>query len=96
MSKSDNPRGEIFQDFIASNNLYVCNIGNKFTYECTMGKSIIDVTFVTTPMADRILNWVVHDEDYLSDHKLITYYLTFETPQTVLFRNLKKGQLVPV
>ena len=34
---------------------------------------------------------MVHDEDYLSDHKLITYYLTFETPQTVLFRNLKKA-----
>ena len=91
MSKSDNLRGEVFQDFIASNNLYVCNIGNKFTYECATGKSIIDVTFVTTPMADRILNWMVHDEDYLSDHKLITYYLTFETPQTVLFRNLKKA-----
>ena len=29
MSKSDNTRGEVFQDF----NLYVCNIGNKFTYE---------------------------------------------------------------
>ena len=63
MSKSDNLRGEVFQDFIASNNLYVCNIGNKFTYECATGKSIIDVTFVSTPIADRIINWVVHDED---------------------------------
>ena len=46
---------------------------------------------MSTPVADRIINWVVHDEDYLSDHKLITFNLTFEKPQTVMFRNFRKA-----
>ena len=77
MSESANSRGEVFEDFIALNNLFVCNIGNKFTYDCILGQSIIDITIVSTPTVDRIINWKVHDEDYLSDHKLITYELDF-------------------
>ena len=77
MSESANSRGEVFEDFITLNNLFVCNVGNKFTYDCVIGKSIIDITLVSTLLVDRIGNWTVHDEDYLSDHKLISFNLNF-------------------
>ena len=79
MSESANSRGDVFEDFIALNNLFVCNIGNKYTYDCAIGQSIIDVTLVSTTIVDRIENWRVHDEDQLSDHKLISYNLSFDT-----------------
>ena len=91
MSESANSRGEVFEDFITSNELFVCNIGNKYTYDCATGKSIIDVTFVSTPTVDRIKNWMVHDEDYLTDHKLITFELSFDKTPPSLFRNYKKA-----
>ena len=91
MSESANQRGEVFEDFLTLNNLFVCNLGKKYTYDCATGKSIIDITIVSTPLVDRIQNWKVHDEDYLSDHKLISFNLTFNKPPPGLFRNFKKA-----
>ena len=54
MSESANQRGEILEDFISLNNLFVCNIGNKFTYDCATGKSIIDITLVSNLLVDRV------------------------------------------
>ena len=91
MSESANSRGEVFEDFITLNDLFVCNIGNKYTYDCATGQSIIDVTIVSTPIVDRIENWKIHDKDYLSDHKLISFNLSFDKPPPGLFRNFKKA-----
>ena len=91
MSKSANSRGEVFEDFIALNNLFVCNIGNKYTYDCALGKSIIDITIVSTPTVDRIRKWKVHDEDYLSDHKLISYELYVHKEPPRVSRSYKKA-----
>ena len=91
MSESDNARGEIFEDFITSNGLFVCNIGNKFTYDCALGQSIIDITITSSLLADRVNDWTVHDENYFSDHKLITYNLNFNKAQTYKSRNYKKA-----
>ena len=89
MSESSNSRGEILEDFITLNNLFVCNIGNKYTYDCAIGKSIIDTTLASTQLVDRIRYWKVHDEDYLSDHKLISFLFEFKKPPSGLFRNFK-------
>ena len=91
MSESANAREEVFEDFITLNGLFVCNIGKKNTYDCATGQSIIDVTIVSTPIVDRIENWKVHEEDYLSDHKLISFNLSFDKPPPGLFRNFKKA-----
>ena len=56
MSEIENQRGEILEDFITLNNLMVCNIGNRFTYDCAIGKSIIDITMASTLLVDRIKN----------------------------------------
>ena len=91
MSESVNSRGEIFEEFISQNNLFVSNMGNKNTYDCATGKSIIDITMVSTLLADKIRNWVVHDEDYFSDHKMISYNLDTKKPPPIFLRNFKKA-----
>ena len=90
MSETSNYRGEIFEDFITQSNLLVCNRGNKYTYDCAIGKSIIDITLVTIPLVDRIKDWKVHDEDYLSDHKLITF--TRLVIKLQVFLSLRSGR----
>ena len=91
MSKSNNIRGDIFEDFLTLNNLLVSNVGDKYTYECATGKSIIDITIVSVCLFDRIKDWVVHDEDYFSDHKLISFHLDFSKPTPCFSRNFKKA-----
>ena len=59
MSQTSNSRGEKFEDFITANELNVCNIGSKPTYDCKTGKSIIDVTITTNDIHDKIKNWTV-------------------------------------
>ena len=73
MSESANSRGDVLEDFIALNNLFVCNIGNKYTYDCATGQSIIDITLVSQPLVDRVSNWKVHEENYFTDHKLVLF-----------------------
>ena len=91
MSESANKRGEVFEDFITLNNLFVCNTGNKYTYDCATGRSIIDITMVSTPLVDRVNNWNVQDENYFTDHKLITFNLNFSTQPPGVFRNFKRA-----
>ena len=90
-SNSTNPRGEVFEEFICQNNLLLCNVGNKPTYDCSIGRSIIDITLVTSQISDRIQSWTVQDENYGSDHKLITFTLNSNSIQTAKFRNYKKA-----
>ena len=91
MSESNYDRGDIFEDFLTLNNLLVSNVGNKYTYDCATGKSIIDITIVSMYLFDRIKDWVVHDEDYFSDHKLITFHIEFNKPPPCFSRNFKKA-----
>ena len=78
MSESANSRGEVLEDFITLNNLFVCNIGNKYTYDCATGQSIIDITVVSNPLVDTVSNWKVNDENYFTDHKLISFNMKFK------------------
>ena len=40
---------------------------------------------------DRINDWKVHEEDYLTDHKLISFTLDFSKPKPSRSRNFKKA-----
>ena len=91
MSESANQRGEILEDFITLNNLFVCNIGNKYTYDSATGKSIIDITPMSTLLVDRVSNWKVHDENYFTNHNLISFSINFKKQPPVVFRNFKKA-----
>ena len=69
----------------------VCNIGCKPTYDCPTGKTIIDATIASYDLTDRISEWRVHDKDYFSDHKLITFKFNLNIKISARFRNFKKA-----
>ena len=60
-----NSRGEFVEDFIIQNNLQCLNVGNNWTFQGPMGKSIIDVTISNYSLATKISNWKV--ENHLED-----------------------------
>ena len=82
-----NLRGEQFEKVIAQYNLTVCNIGGKYTFETGNRKSIIDVTLSSLKISESIKSWNVHDQDYLSDHKLISFSLDFNSNGAEMTRN---------
>ena len=59
----------MFEDFIVSNMLTLQNIGSNWTFESTLGKSIIDITLMTLGVAGRINSWWVNTDWLNSDHK---------------------------
>ena len=91
MEENPNQRGDKFEELIAIMDLTVCNVGRKYTFDCSRGKSIIDVTLTSCLISERINNWKVHDEDYLSDHKLISFNLTFDKAKASITRNYNKA-----
>jgi len=71
-SKSDNKRGRELSEFILENSLKLENIGNKNTFECATGASIIDIT-LSRNLPIPISKWRVSTKDNHSDHHTIRY-----------------------
>jgi ribonuclease HI len=73
-SKSDDSRGDLFNDFIAENNLLLLNNNeNIATYHTTRGESFIDLTLTNVNCVSLIKNWEVLEIDSLSDHRFISF-----------------------
>ena len=81
----------MFEETIATHGLYVCNTGNKVTYSSSIGKSIIDITLVSSTIVDRISQWSVSDKNTFSDHKLITFIFSSQKQEPVQTRNFEKA-----
>lgn len=64
-----NRRGEKLVEYIATTNLEVLNKGNKPTFVVKNRKEVIDVTFASQCITEKVYNWHVSDEETLSDHK---------------------------
>ena len=76
--KETNPRGEKLEEFIAMHKLIVENRGKEYTYECSTGKSIIDIT-LSSKLSVSIKDWrVANKENNFSDHHSIYYELKTE------------------
>ena len=86
-----NQRGQVFEEIIATHGLYVCNIGNKVTYSSELGKSIIDITLVSSTLVDSVSQWSVSDKITFSDHKLITFLFSSQKQDPVQTRNYEKA-----
>ena len=69
-----NARGEILEEFMATHNLTVENIGKEPTYESRGNTTCIDVT-LTRNLNFSILQWMVNREFNSSDHNSIHYDL---------------------
>ena len=90
-STANNNRGEALTDFIFTNNLHCCNIGNKPTYENVLRGQVLDITLATTNILDNILNWEVSNECKISDHRLITFeFVTNIVPDLGMVRSIRK------
>ena len=60
-------------------------------FEGGMGKSIIDVTMVTSRFSDRITNWKVSNTDMRSDHNLIEFDIEMQAPETITYTDYANG-----
>jgi hypothetical protein len=74
MSQRDNARGRALTDFFIERNLKIENIGNTPTFECSTGKSIIDLT-LSRGVRLTINEWRVCKVENHSDHHTIRFSL---------------------
>ena len=77
MSRDNNSRGRALTDYIIENNLKVENTGSTPTFECSTGKSVIDLT-LTRGLKLSIDGWRVCRDDNHSDHNTIKFKLRDE------------------
>ena len=89
-----NSRGEFVEDFIIQNNFQCINVGNNWTFQGPMGKSIIDITISNYSLATKISNWKVENHLEDSDHFRIIFTINdcinFRAAETMDW-NYKKG-----
>ena len=70
-----NKRGETLEEFITTYRLSVENQGKRYPYNCSTGRSIIDIA-LTARLAVTISNWRVAEEEInFSDHNSIYFEL---------------------
>ena len=90
-STNNNARGEFLLDYILGKDLFICNIGTKPTFETIIRKEVLDVTFATGNLINRITNWHVSDEYNFSDHKTIEFTINFKALVVdTEYRNVRK------
>ena len=89
-SSDTNERGEALIEFIASTDLAWCNKGHKPNFVTRNRKEVLDITLATPEVFLKIKDWTVSDKPSLSDHKMITFYLTIAKPVDHWYRNVRK------
>lgn len=82
ISPSNDVRGEVLVDMAESIGLAVCNCGSTPPREKDGSQSYINITFVSTALRSRVLDWSVLQKESLSDHNYIAFTLgsALETP----------------
>lgn len=73
-------RGMLMEEFIAENDLVLLNEGNKPTFERENYSSALDLTLVTSNLAEAATNWDVLETESLSDHKYLVFEIKMRTP----------------
>ena len=80
-SSDCNPRGDNLLEYIMTTDLQICNRGNAPTFSNIIRSEVIDITLVSTGLADNIENWQVSHRETFSDHNLIEFELNFDHTQ---------------
>jgi hypothetical protein len=93
-SEKQNPRGCQVEDFLATNDLVLKNVGNAPTFVPSRYQTIIYITVVNRKLEDHIADWAVNGAESESDHKHIEYTLDFESTRTIESRNYRKANWV--
>jgi hypothetical protein len=67
-----NQRGELLEDFIITNNLFIINEDTGIpTFETSRGRSNIDFTISSQQMVQYMAEWICGEVESFSDHKYI-------------------------
>ena len=75
---SNNTRGTTMTEIISEYGLLLRNTGKEYTYDCQLGKSVIDLT-LTCNLGAGILDWKVNRTLNFSDHNTISFNIAAET-----------------
>jgi hypothetical protein len=90
-SEKPNTRGDNVEEFLATHDLVIKNIGTEYTFVNSMHKTIIDITFTRRGLENHIANWAVNTSESHSDHKRIEYSLNFDSVRSIESRNYSKA-----
>ena len=86
---STNARGDIAEQAIIQNQLFIHNEGNEVTFNGGVGSSIIDVTMSNDPIL--VSDWEVSAEVTHSDHNVVKFSLgRVKKDEQVLKRNINR------
>ena len=89
-STQNNFRGNLLEDWILQNNLYVVNTGDIPTFVGHQGKTIIHITVVDNKSINMIKQWKVNQDDQLSDHRRLEFLIDFESKKKIVTRSYMK------
>ena len=87
---NNNRRGTELVDYILQEGLELHNKGKENTYECSTGKSIIDIT-LSWNLKTGLTNWKVYKELNHSDHNTIKFQLETEMETIPVHRPWNKA-----
>lgn len=86
-----NNRGDELFNYIANNNINICNKGNSPTFINAIRETVLDLTLTNTLLYSKITDWQIVDTDSLSDHTIIAFNLQLcDTITNDRFRNVRR------
>lgn len=89
-SSNINKRGSDLAEFLVSTDLEILNKGKEPTFLTKTRKEVLDVTFASNSIVDRIENWHVSPAETLSDHREINFSIKLSARTEALHRNPRK------
>ena len=89
-STNINTRGIALYNFIISQSLTCCNVGNTPTFRNAIREEVLDISLTNNSAASLISNWSVSTEPSNSDHAIINFDIVYTRSITHRFRNIKK------
>lgn len=89
-STDTNDRGRDLLEYIAGTDLEILNRGNKPTFQTKNRREVLDVTLCSGGLVGRVRGWKVSEEESLSDHKQLIFWLTLRKPEVQLRRNPRR------
>lgn len=89
-SSDTNNRGEYLLEYLTSNEVNICNVGNSPTFTNAIRDEVLDLTLCSANFTEKVKNWHVSDEPSLSDHRHIIFDIEANPLKSEKFRNPKK------
>ncbi|XP_039763119.1 uncharacterized protein LOC120635973 [Pararge aegeria] len=74
-TKTENARGRLIMELLASADMNIVNRGFSPTFQRGSKNSTPDITFVSPGLTHKISEWQVLDEDSLSGHRYIKFHI---------------------